>query len=61
MSTVIKFFILLLLASLVYSGVLFMINTACTICNIAGVVIGFFYLILLYKTVVKIFENDEND
>lgn len=61
MSKVIKCFILLLLVSLVYSGVLFMINTACTICNIAGVVIGFFYLILLYKTVVKIFKDDEND
>lgn len=61
MSTVIKCFILLLLTSLVYSGVLFMINTACTICNIAGLIIGFFYLIVLYKIVVKIFKDDEND
>ena len=61
MSIVIKCFLLLLLTLLVYSGVLFMINTACTICNIAGLVIGFFYSIVLYKTVVKIFKDNEND
>lgn len=61
MSTVIKCFLLLLLTLLVYSGVLFMVNAACTICNIAGLVIGFFYLIVLYKIVVKIFKDNEND
>lgn len=61
MSKVIKCFLLLLLTLLVYSGVLFMINTACTICNLAGLVIGFFYLIVLYKLVVKIFKDNEND
>lgn len=61
MSKSIKCFILLLLTLLVYSGVLFMINTACTICNIAGLIIGFFYLIVLYKILVKIFKSNEND
>lgn len=61
MSKLIKCFILLLLTLLVYSGVLFMINTACTICNIAGLIIGFFYLIVLYKILVKIFKSNEND
>lgn len=61
MSKLIKCFILLLLTLLVYSGVLFMINTACTICNIAGLIIGFFYLIVLYKILIKIFKSNEND
>lgn len=61
MSKVIKCFLLLLLTLLVYSGVLFMVNTACTICNLAGLAIGFFYLIVLYKVLVKIFKGNEND
>lgn len=61
MSIVIKRFLLFFLTLLVYTGVLSMINAACTICNIAGLVIGFFYLIILYKILAKTFKDNEND
>lgn len=60
MKRIILIFILLLTTFVVYSGILAMISVSSTVMNILAVVAGFIWTIILYKSLNKLYDYDEN-
>lgn len=60
MKRIILIFILLLTTFVVYSGILAMISVSSTVMNILAVVAGFIWTIILYKSLNKLYNYDEN-
>lgn len=60
MKRIILIFILLLTTFVVYSGILAMISISSTVMNILAVVAGFIWTIILYKSLNKLYDYDEN-